>query len=317
MSNRYEIPIVLQVFNRPEATRQALEIVLEARPRTLFVIADGPRPDHAGEAEACRATRAIFDELPGEIELCRLFADDNMGMRRRFSSGLDAVFEQVERAVILEDDCLAHPTFFPYCAALLDRFADDERVASITGSNTQPPKRDTEARHHSYYFSLVGLPWGWATWRRAWTTHDAELTLWPAFRRSGWLRDRLGHVAGGQWERVLGNADEVDSWWIRWSMSMWAHGQLAVVPRVNLVTNLGGKPLPGEATEAAMAVRFGNLPTQALEQPLRHPPFIVRDSVGERRVLENMLPWSPLARTVRQVLIEGHGTLRRFLPGGQ
>lgn len=317
MSDRYEIPIVLQVFNRPEATREALEIVLATRPRTLFVIADGPREHSAGEAEACRATRAIFDTLPGDIELHRLFAEHNMGIRRRFTSGLDAVFEQVEQAVILEDDCLAHPSFFPYCASLLERFASDERVASITGSNTQPTHRNTEARAHSYCFSPVGLPWGWATWRRAWASHDDAMTLWPAFRRSGWLRDQLGHVAGGQWERVLGSADEVDSWWIRWSMSMWAHGRLAVVPRVNLVTNLGGKPLPGEATEAAMAARFGNLPTQAIEQPLRHPPFFVRDPVGERRTLESMLPWSPLARTVRQVLIEGHGTLRRFLPGGQ
>ena len=225
--------------------------------------------------------------------------------------------EREEQAVILEDDCLAHASFFGYCEALLERFRDDERVASITGSNTQGNRINAEARSYSYHFSAVGMPWGWATWRRAWRAYDARLELWPAFRRSGWLRDRLGHVAGGQWERVLDNAHEVDSWWVRWCMSCWCQGRLAIVPRVNLITNLAGKIQEGETTEAAIAARFGNLPTHPLESPLMHPPFVVRDPVAERRVLETMLPWSPVGRTVKQVLIEGHGTLRRFFPGGQ
>ncbi len=317
MDDRYETPIVLLVFNRPDATRKALDIIRAQKPSTLFVVADGPRPDKPGEAEACRATRALFDGLPDDIELHKLYSETNMGMRRRIESGLDAVFEKVEEAVILEDDCIPDPSFFSYCASLLDHYRDDERVASITGSNTQVSRVSAEARSYAYHFSMVGLPWGWATWRRSWKAYDAKLKLWPAFRRTGWLRERLGHVAGGQWERMLNQAHEVDSWWIRWCLSMWVHGRVATVPRVNLITNLGGKVHEGESTEAAVAARYGNLPTQPLESPLAHPPFFVRDSVGERRVLENSLPWSPVGRTVKQVLIEGHGTLRRFFPGGQ
>ncbi|MCA9652383.1 MAG: glycosyltransferase family 2 protein [Myxococcales bacterium] len=317
MSDRYSTPIVLLAFNRPDATRKVLEIVLAQRPRTLYVVADGPRPEVPSDVETCRATRALFDDLPAEVELHRLYSEGNMGVRRRVASGLDEVLEREEQAVILEDDCLAHASFFGYCEALLERFRDDERVASITGSNTQGNRINAEARSYSYHFSAVGMPWGWATWRRAWRAYDARLELWPAFRRSGWLRDRLGHVAGGQWERVLDNAHEVDSWWVRWCMSCWCQGRLAIVPRVNLITNLAGKIQEGETTEAAIAARFGNLPTHPLESPLMHPPFVVRDPVAERRVLETMLPWSPVGRTVKQVLIEGHGTLRRFFPGGQ
>ena len=40
----FETPVVLIIFNRPGHTMAALEAIAAVRPRTLLVIADGPRP---------------------------------------------------------------------------------------------------------------------------------------------------------------------------------------------------------------------------------------------------------------------------------
>lgn len=59
-------PIVLMIFNRPDLTEHVFAAIAEARPRKLLVIADGPRPERAGEAEKCAAARAIVERVDWE-----------------------------------------------------------------------------------------------------------------------------------------------------------------------------------------------------------------------------------------------------------
>jgi hypothetical protein len=69
------------------------------------------------------------------------FSDWNLGCGRRVSSGLDWVFSTVDRAIILEDDCLASRGFFSFCDALLERYCDNESVWVISGNSYQPVAR--------------------------------------------------------------------------------------------------------------------------------------------------------------------------------
>lgn len=48
-------------------------------------------------------------------------------------SGISWVFEQVEAAILLEDDCVPAPTFFPFCTELLERYRMDARIGMIAG----------------------------------------------------------------------------------------------------------------------------------------------------------------------------------------
>src|SRR5262245_26909140 len=128
-------PVAFIVFNRPDLTERVFAEIARARPPKLLVVADGPRPDVAGEAEKCVATRAIIDRVDWQCDVLTNYSDRNLGCGRRPSSGLRWVFEQVEEAIILEDDCLPHPTFFQFCEELLERYRDDKRVMHISGNN--------------------------------------------------------------------------------------------------------------------------------------------------------------------------------------
>jgi len=52
-------PVAFLIFNRPDTTVRVFEAIRQAKPPKLLVVADGPRPDRAGDVEKCKAARGI------------------------------------------------------------------------------------------------------------------------------------------------------------------------------------------------------------------------------------------------------------------
>lgn len=153
-------PVAFIIFNRPDTTEKVFAEIAKAKPPKLLVIGDGPRVSRQGEAEKVAAARSIIQCVDWDCEVQTNFSDVNLGCKRRVSSGIDWVFEQVEEAIILEDDCLPDPTFFRFCEELLARYRHDQRIGMISGDNFQFGSRRND---DSYYFSKYVHIWGWAT----------------------------------------------------------------------------------------------------------------------------------------------------------
>src|SRR5262245_32218326 len=168
-------PVALIVFRRPDLTARVLERIAQAKPRKLLVIADGPRPDRPDEVRACAETRAVIDRVNWDCEVIQNYADANLGCGHRVATGLDWVFDQVEEAIILEDDCNPHPTFFRYCEEMLDRYRHDGRIMHVAGSTYRAHAIRTTCR---YFFLHFNGDWGWETWRRAWRRLCRSVECW-------------------------------------------------------------------------------------------------------------------------------------------
>ncbi|MGL6283350.1 MAG: putative capsular polysaccharide synthesis family protein, partial [Microcoleaceae cyanobacterium] len=224
---KFTIPIVLIIFKRPETTKKVLQILSQIKPEKLFVIADGPRTDQPGENLLCAETRQLVDtEVNWDCQVFTNYSPQNLGCRQRVISGLNWVFSQVEQAIILEDDCLPDLTFFPFCAELLAKYAEENSVMAIAGDNFQP--RDYQNNYqsnYSYYFSLYPHCWGWATWRRAWQKLDEQLTDWPLLREKNWLKQKLTNPLAMQyWSKIFQNVYEgFNSWAYIWQYACWLH----------------------------------------------------------------------------------------------
>lgn len=272
-------PVVLIIFKRPNTTEKVFEAIRQAKPPKLFVIADGPRADRSGEAENCEATRAIIEQVDWNCEVITNFSDVNLGCRLRVSSGLDWVFSQVEEAIILEDDCLPHPTFFQFCDELLDKYRDDNRIMVVAGNNFQYGRVRNQ---DSYYFSRYNHCWGWATWRRAWQHYDHEMKLWPKIRDEDWLRDILLELSAVKfWQNIFQYTYEkkINSWAYAWTFSCWIQNGLSILPNVNLVSNIGYSL---DATHTVNNYNnFANMPVVPIDFPLQHPLFIIRNSQAD------------------------------------
>lgn len=298
-------PVALIIFNRPDMTAQVLAQIARVQPRTLLVIADGPRHDRPEDVEKCAAARAVIDRVDWDCAVLKHYSEVNLGCGRRPASGITWVFEQVEEAIILEDDCVPHPSFFRFCAELLHTYRHDERVMHISGNNF---RFDLKRMPWSYFFSNLNISWGWATWRRAWRYFDSGVKLWPALRETSWLQEVWEDPrAALYWQKFFDAAyareGDVHYWDYQWTFACWAHRGLSIVPRVNLVSNIGfGK----DATHTKKAHdRRANVPAAEMPFPLRHPPAVQRNReadriVFRRAVLPDLRPRQSVYTTLRR-----------------
>ena len=117
-------PILLIAWRRPHTLRQVLDAIRPMIPSRPFVACDGPNPERPGEAEKVAATRQVIEqEIDWPCQIERLYPDVNQGCSLGVSRAITWFFDNVEEGIILEDDCVPHPDFFPYCTSLLEPFA--------------------------------------------------------------------------------------------------------------------------------------------------------------------------------------------------
>jgi hypothetical protein len=270
-------PVLLIIFNRPDLTERVFGAIAKAKPRQLFVAADGPR--FPQEAEKCSKARAVLERVDWDCEVYTDFSVANLGCGRREASAFDWVFSQVEEAILLEDDTLPAPSFFRFCQVLLERYRYDERIMMISGNNFQSGPCRTD---YSYYFSKLVSCWGWAGWRRAWKYYDFDMRTWPEFKKQKLIElvceDRYQQKV---WTDIFDQmfVHNIDTWDYQWVYACWSQSGLAVLPTRNLVTNIGFRP---DATHTKGRSPVAELPTCDIWD-VKHPPFVVRDRVADKR----------------------------------
>lgn len=311
-----DVPVVLIAFNRPDHVRQTLERIREAKPSRLFLVVDAPRLDNPDDLDRCAAVRRELETIDWDCRVERRYAESNLGCEANVETGLDWVFSQVERAIVLEDDCVADPSFFHFCAELLERYAEDERIWQIAGSVCPAPSSFFGT--DSYVFTRMGAVWGWATWSRAWRAHRADFTrdhvTAGSFNTMPPERTHPIAVPPGALQTAGANRYFVDvaastvgdefGWDSHFWLSIIAAEGLAISPAVNLVENIG---VGGDATHTHSDREVPTAGT--MEFPLRHPAqATVNAAISREQELELVRGYGRLARAVGRIL--GRGRLR-------
>jgi hypothetical protein len=275
-----DTPVAFVLFRRPDRTRHVFEQIRRARPKRLFLIADGPRAGDADEQLGCEEARAVVEDVDWPCDVTRDFAEANIGLKHRLPSGLDGVFREADRVIVLEDDCLPHETFFRFCDELLSRYADEERVMHMSGSQLL---RSPPAPSESYHFSRYAHIWGWATWRRAWRHFDVGLREWHDLERSE-RETRLRSLFADEserryWRYVWDRSPEIENWDAQWSYALLSREGLAANPNRNLISNIGFGHDATNAIEDPLGIAAR--PLEGVGFPLEHPSSIERDLAAD------------------------------------
>jgi hypothetical protein len=301
--------VLFLIFNRPEAVRSSLAAIRTYHPARLYIAADGPRPVIPGEDDLARAAREAAGQVDWPCRVERLYRHSNLGCRRAVSGALDWFFQQEEYGIVIEDDVVAAPDFFPFCERLLDRYRHEPRIRMVAGMNYAPNQR----LRTSYFFSRYFPIWGWASWRRAWLEYDRDLAAW---RKPGARKELAGLCpiqSMASYYASMFDAfvdQDIDTWDIQWAYSCLRAGGLAAVPRVNLTTNIGVEGTRGTGIPSP----FHLLPTGRLgRNSLRHPPCIAVRRHQDRAVINAILRGSGMRSFVRRVLDRAIFMLRSAL----
>jgi len=276
-STKEQAAVVFIIFRRPETTKKVFQQIRQAMPEKLYVIADGPRVGNPLEQELVESTRKVVEEIDWPCQVIRIYASANMGLRERIFTGLDEVFAREESAIVLEDDCLPSSSFFEFCNELLLKYRSDPQVALVSGFNFAPSKKV----RHDYFFSHSTYIWGWATWA----------STWKAFRSSpqveSWSEEETNEIrssfaSGIQRREFLGMmaiADTLNTWDI--SLAVWMRQQkkLSIIPRLNLIENIG---FGAQATHTKFEAFDVQTKRSDFIGPLSHPEVVICDTSIEK-----------------------------------
>jgi len=232
-------PVLFMIFNRPDTTQKVFNAIRQAKPKQLFIAADGPKEGTEGEKEKCEQARKVIEQVDWDCEVKTLFSDKNLGCKIAVTSAIDWFFKNVEEGIILEDDCLPSQSFFWFCRELLGHYRDDTRITMISGNNFQFGKVRGEG---SYYFSKYAHLWGWATWRRAWKCFDVNMKNFEEFKKEAQINN-VFNIKQQQkyWTKIFQSVydGKIDTWCYQWVYNCLINNGLCIMPNVNLVSNTG------------------------------------------------------------------------------
>jgi hypothetical protein len=267
--------VLFLVFNRPDTTSQVFEAIRAARPPRLYIAADGPRSSREGEKERCDEVRSIATNVDWPCEVKTLFRDENLGCKVGVSEGINWFFENEEEGIILEDDCLPNLDFFHFCDASLEKYRTNSSVFSISGTNVL----GKWASDSDVIFSLMGGNWGWASWRRAWNNYQLDIS--PLCTEDNWgLISKLikSKRLVSQLKDMMHAAvysSNINTWDYQWLFIRMLNGGASVVPKVNLVTNIGFRADSTHTADVDSAMSL--LPLYTLNKPYNFPSELVID----------------------------------------
>ena len=276
--------VLFLVFNRPDTTIKVFEKIREAKPSRLYVAADGPREGYSDEKKKVMKVRKIATNVDWPCEVKTLFRDKNLGCKKGVSTAITWFFEHEEQGIILEDDCMPHLDFFMFCENLLDRYSNDERISLISGNNFLDGKWQGEA---SYCYSKYTFCWGWATWRRSWNNYDGEISFWTEKDNAKILLNNINDkVEQKYWQKIfdLVEKKQIDSWAYPWSCCNFKLRKLSIIPKVNLVSNIG---FGNDATHTkSKSFRYSNLSLHEISDII-HPIEIKRNDRADKYIFNN------------------------------
>jgi len=238
-SSSLNTSVLFLVFNRLDTTIQVFQAIRQAKPPRLYIAADGARTNKEGEAENVSAVRDyIMKNIDWNCEIKTLFRDENIGCKYAVSSAITWFFENEEQGIIIEDDCLPSQSFFWYCEELLERYSNDKSIYLISSDSRGP---ESFGMKEDYGFCKYPLIWGWASWASAWEDYDPELEDWPLQKKVLPASISANKPTVKFWEKIFQKLynKKIDTWDYQLSYLLLKNKGKCIVPKVNLVSNIG------------------------------------------------------------------------------
>jgi len=301
---KIDVAVLILFFNRPEPLAKVFEQVRKARPSRLFLYQDGPRgeADKAG-IDACRR---VVEDVDWECDVRRFYQEENQGCDPSEFISQRWAFSLADKCIVLEDDDVPSVSFFSFCKAMLDRYENDPRIEMIAGFNAEEETMDVEA---DYFFTSVFSIWGWASWRRVverWDENYGFLDSPQAVSRlEALIKQRRLRKDFMRMCRDSGKAYYETIFWA----DMLLNSSLAIMPRRNLVNNLGpvAQSTHFGAELATIPGRLRRLFTMRrfeMELPLKHPRYMIEHVEYKNRVYEINAwghPWIKIGRSFEEL----------------
>lgn len=282
-----DVPVKVNIWIRPECQRKQFEVLKQARPSILFIQSDGGRNEE--EWKIIKEHRKMFDkEIDWECTVYRIYANKNYGLYTMGNMRNEVVWSHVDRCILLEDDQIPSVSYFRFCAELLEKYKDDERICCICGMNHLSVSDNVTA---DYFFARQGSIWGVAIWKRTYDQFNdfsygkdpyvmTLLKQRTAHNRIAWKRicayaknmEYEGHVAGSEFFIEF---------------AMYGLNQLQIIPKYNMISNIGCSEAAAHANSIRLLPKglrkVFNSKIYEMDFPMKESKYVIPDVEYEKK----------------------------------
>ncbi len=280
---KVDVPVLMIFFNRPNMLERVFEQVKLAKPSKLFLYQDGAREGRNDDIENVKKCREVVEQVDWECEIHRLYQNKNYGCDPSEYLAIRWFFDHVEQGIILEDDDVPAISFFTYCKELLDKYSDDERIATISGMNHLEKWKPNGA---DYFFAHASSIWGWATWKRFVDLWDTKYSFLESEKKLQVMKNNFIESKTMKSDRVsfelyVEKCKEHQKTGKEFyetlvSSTRLLHNQLGIFPTQNMISNIGNE---GESTHGPSSLKLlpkatqkvFNIPRYEIKDSLKHP----------------------------------------------
>lgn len=236
-------PIVLFVYNRPWHTEQVVNSLQKcelANESDLYIFADGPKNSATDDVKIkISEVRKYLHSIKGFRSIHFDEAETNRGCANSIIYGVNKVINQFGKAIVVEDDIVAHPFFLRFMNEALAFYENDKRIFCISATM----EKFTIPKDYKYDVFLTHRTgsWGWATWGDRWRTVDWDMEHYTIISHP--TRKQIKKICRGGddlWPMLLSQwRGKIDAWDIRWLYNMSIQNKLCLRSTVSFVNNIG------------------------------------------------------------------------------
>lgn len=160
--------------------------------------------------------------------------EKNWGLANSLIAGITEIVNKYGRVIVVEDDLILSPYFLQFMNEALEKYKNDDRVASISAF-LNPIDCEAPNTFFLRYFAC----WGWATWKRGWDIliNDDRVLL----KRLRWKKNDFNIGGTGPFYGIL-YCDKIglnDSWAVRFYASQFLAGKLQLFPGKTMAIQTG------------------------------------------------------------------------------
>lgn len=241
LERREIAPVILFTYNRPEHTKRTMEALAAnelAEQTDLYVYSDAAKKE--ADRQKVQQIRDDINTVTGFRNVTLITREENYGLARNVIEGVTEIVNRYGKVIVLEDDLVSNRYFLRFMNDGLDRYSAEKRVTGITGFSHFSD--DVTLPCESYFHTLTGTSWSWATWADRWKNFDAVCSDWTDMVKDAKLRKAFNYDNTYDFYKIMKNQqtdERTNSWAIRWYWTNFRRNGYILSPTKSLVSNEG------------------------------------------------------------------------------
>ena len=289
-------PIALFIFNRPDLVRRCLNQLSKFNLNKLYIFADGPR--NKQDEVLCNECQNIAKKQVFSYDVEIICRDLNHGMTSQITNGLNQVFKYHESVIFLQDDHMISRSSYDFCKELLVKYKNTPDIGHINLSNLAPYL--TLQSDQSFFFSHCISVWGFATWKRVWSTYSPQMEDWGKINQKAFLKNffknkKHRNNVKNMYDVHFDNQDPW-TWDYQWEFNCLNNAPYSITPSKNLCVDVGFERDDAIHNKGQNPFYF---PLGELTFPLSHPKTLSSNHNYDRHIIDKICPDSILFKSIR------------------